>query len=56
MDDEGQGERHGRHYEFGNVEEVPAKSDGVDMLNDGERPQLLVVQLSARSSSVDMVT
>ena len=32
------------------------KSEGLDTLNDAKRPQLLVVQLSARSSSVDMVT
>ena len=32
------------------------KSDGVDTLNDAKRPQLLVVQLSARSSSVNMAT
>ena len=32
------------------------KSDGVDMLNDAKRPQLLVVQVSARSNSVDMAT
>ena len=56
MDDEVQGESHGRHYEFGNVEEVPAKSDGVDMLNDLKRPQLPVVQLSTRSCSVHMAT
>ena len=30
------------------------KSDGVDMLNDAKRFQLPVVQLSARSSSVNM--
>ena len=30
------------------------ESDGIDTLNDAERPQLLVVQLSARSSSVDV--
>ena len=32
------------------------KSDGVDTLNDAKRPQLLVVQLPARSRSVDMAT
>ena len=32
------------------------KNDEVDTLNDAERHQLLVVQLSSRSSSVDMTT
>ena len=30
------------------------KTDWVDALNDAERPQFFVVQLCARSSSVDM--
>ena len=33
-----------------------SKSDRVDTLNDAERPQLLVVQHLARSSSVNMAT
>ena len=32
------------------------ESDGIDTINDAERPQLHVIQLSARSSSIDMAT
>ena len=32
------------------------ESDGIDTLNDAKRPQLLVIQLFARSSSIDMAT